>query len=131
MILLIIFLLLALGFGCFGYKTFDDYDHIILNLLSVTATIVFGIIVVVLFCVLINKITTEPAILTEYEIQYESIMHQLDMYDEKDYSKRDLYSSIERWNRDLARVNKLRENFFIRDFYYDVSGLQFIPFPDS
>lgn len=131
MILIIISLLFAFGFGYFGYKTFDDYDRVILNLLSILATVVFGVIAVTLLCALINKTITEPATLMEYETKYESLMRQLDMYDGKDYSKRDLYSAIERWNCDLIRIKTMRENPLVRDFVYDVSGLQFIPFPDS
>lgn len=131
MILIVIFLIVTLGFGWGCYKLFDDYDHVILSVLTLVASFIFGTITLISSCILVNKTITESSVLAAYQVRYESLMYQLDMYDGKDYSKRDLYSAIERWNCDLVRIKTMRENFFIRDFVYDVSGLQLIPFPNS
>lgn len=131
MILILFFIAIAIVVGYAIFKLVDADDHIIVWTFVFVTSIVSLVIAIVLTCMLINVQITESAELAAYQVRYDSLIYQLGMYDDEDYSKRDLYSEIERWNADLARRKKLRENVIIRDFQYNIDDFRPIEFPDS
>lgn len=133
MILIFLSIVLTCILIYIAYKlaTLDTSLLAVIFYISVVFAVFIGVSAITMTCMLISKTVTEPSELVAYQVRYESIMHQIDMYENGDYSKRDLYAEIEDWNTELTRIKKLRENFFIKDFQYNVDDFQLIEFPDS
>ena len=117
-------MLIFLAVGIVGIVlTKNDWKLEVPNFFSVVVTILATmVLIVMLVIIMVNHIGADAGVAAN-EVKYESIVYQYEnnIYEnENDLGKRELMVDIEEWNTDLARRQKIQDNFWIGIFIPDI-----------
>lgn len=84
---------------------------------------VFGIVSVIMLCIIAFSHAGIDGEIAKYEQRYEALTYQYenDIYDnDNDLGKRELMNSIQYWNEDLANKKENQDDFWIGIFYPNI-----------